>query len=53
MTEDSSSRKRTDRPGPEPERLKIEGPWEEAIKKALRKKKPPEGSPKEEKQGKE
>ena len=26
--------------GPEPQRVKIEGEWEEAVKKALRKKKP-------------
>jgi len=27
--------------GPEPERLKIEGGWEEAVEKALQKKAPP------------
>jgi hypothetical protein len=32
-------------PGPEPERLKIEGDWEEAMKRALGKKRPPEGWP--------
>jgi len=29
------------RRGPDPERLKVEGPWEEAVKKALKKPKPP------------
>jgi hypothetical protein len=32
-------------PGPEPERLKIEGDGEEAMKRALGKKRPPEGWP--------
>lgn len=33
--------------GPEPERLKIEGmTWQQAIKKALSKPRPPEGWPK-------
>ena len=32
-------------PGPEPERLKIEGDWEEAMKRALGKKRPSEGWP--------
>jgi hypothetical protein len=31
--------------GPEPERLKIQGDWKVAIKKSLRKQKPPEGWP--------
>jgi hypothetical protein len=29
------------KPGPEPERVKIEGDWEEAVKRALEKKRPP------------
>ncbi len=29
--------------GPEPERLKIDGKWEDAVDKALRKEKPKEG----------
>lgn len=33
------------KPGPDPERLKIEGDWEEAAKKAMQKKRPPEGWP--------
>lgn len=31
--------------GPDPERVKFEGDWEEAIRKALRKERPPEGWP--------
>lgn len=31
--------------GPEPERVKIDEDWEEAIKKALRKERPKEGWP--------
>jgi hypothetical protein len=31
------------KPGPEPERVKIEGDWEEAVKRALEKKRPPGG----------
>lgn len=34
------------KPGPDPERLKIEGDWEEAMGEALKKKKPPDGWPK-------
>ena len=37
-------------PGPEPETLKIEGDWKDAMKKALPKKKPAEGWPKPPKQ---
>lgn len=33
------------KPGSEPERLKIDVDWEEAIKRALAKKRPPEGWP--------
>lgn len=36
--------------GPDPERVKIEGDWEEAVKKALRKERPKEGWPKPEKE---
>jgi hypothetical protein len=32
--------------GPKPDILKIEGKWQEAVKKSLSKKKPPEGWPK-------
>jgi hypothetical protein len=32
-------------PGPDPERLKIEGDWEDAVKKAMGKKRPKEGWP--------
>jgi hypothetical protein len=33
-------------PGPKPDVLKIKGPWQEAMRKSLQKKKPPEGWPK-------
>ena len=33
------------KPGSDPERLKIEGTFEDAVRKALRKPKPPEGFP--------
>jgi hypothetical protein len=36
----------TPQPGPKPDLLKIEGDWEEAVKKSLEKEKPPEGWPK-------
>jgi hypothetical protein len=32
--------------GPKPERLKVKGNWQRAIKQSLAKKKPPEGWPK-------
>ncbi len=32
-------------PGPEPERLKIDGDWEDAVKKAMGRPKPAEGWP--------
>jgi hypothetical protein len=32
--------------GPKPEMLKLEGPWEEAVAKALKKKRPEGGWPK-------
>ena len=38
--------KKPKKPGPEPERLKIEGNWEDAIKQSLEKKKPSQGWPK-------
>ncbi|MDB5355309.1 MAG: hypothetical protein JWN24_1762 [Phycisphaerales bacterium] len=34
------------KPGPKPDTLKIEGNWEDAVKKSFAKKKPPEGWPK-------
>ena len=37
----------TTEPGPRPDRVKGEDDWEDAVKKALKKKKPPEGWPKE------
>jgi hypothetical protein len=33
-------------PGPKPERLKLKGPWQDAVRKSLQKEKPPEGWPK-------
>jgi hypothetical protein len=33
-------------PGPKPDRLKLKGPWQDAVKKSLQKKKPSEGWPK-------
>lgn len=39
-------RKEPAKRGPVPERLKIEEPWGEAVRKALKKKRPPEGWPK-------
>jgi hypothetical protein len=32
--------------GPVPKRIKVDGKWEEAIKRSLEKKKPPDGWPK-------
>jgi hypothetical protein len=33
------------KPGPKPDHLKLDGDWEEAAKKLVRKPKPPEGWP--------
>jgi hypothetical protein len=33
-------------PGPKPDTLKIEGNWQDAVKRSLQKKKPAEGWPK-------
>jgi hypothetical protein len=33
------------KPGPDPDRLNLEGDWEELVGDALRKKRPPEGWP--------
>jgi hypothetical protein len=50
--EDNSEDEETDfkkvraKPGPKPERLKIKGNWQAALKKSLAKKKPLEGWPK-------
>ncbi len=40
---------RKKRPGPDPERVKIEGDWEEAVGEALKKPRPEDGWPKPEK----
>lgn len=37
---------RENRPGPKPEVLKIDMDWQDAIKLAMQKKKPPDGWPK-------
>jgi hypothetical protein len=42
----SGSKKPNAAPGPKPDRLKLKGNWQAAIKKSLMKKKPPEGWPK-------
>lgn len=41
------------RPGPKPDHLKIDVPWEDAVKKALEKKRPEGGWPDPEKDEKE
>jgi hypothetical protein len=38
--------KKAVRPGPKPDTLKLRGNWRDAVKRSLRKKKPPEGWPK-------
>jgi hypothetical protein len=38
--------KQKQKPGPKEERLVIEGPWKEAVKRSFEKKKPPDGWPK-------
>ena len=39
------AKKRQNKPGPKEDRLKLEGPWEEAVKKLVRKEKPEGGWP--------
>jgi len=41
-----TTKKERETPGPKPDILKLEEDWREAVKKSLRKKKPPEGWPK-------
>jgi len=43
----TAKKQATKKRGPEPERLKIKGRWQDAVKKSLAKKKPSEGWPKE------
>lgn len=43
MAKDADKKKK---PGPDPDHLKLEGDWEDAMKKALEKKRPKEGWPK-------
>jgi hypothetical protein len=42
-------KKQNPKPGPKPDQLKIEGNWEDAVKKAVNKEKPEGGWPKEDK----
>lgn len=44
-----AKKKHDNKPGPEPDTLKIEGDWEKAAQKAMAKPKPPGGWPKPEK----
>jgi hypothetical protein len=39
-------RKLTKTPGPKPDRLKIDGPWDAAMARSLKAQKPPDGWPK-------
>ncbi len=43
---------KTEKPGPKPDRLKIKDDWESAVSKALKKKRPEGGWPKDDKAGK-
>jgi hypothetical protein len=45
MSHSEPKRKKSNR-GPDPERVKIDMEWDEAIKKAVKKPRPPEGWPK-------
>jgi len=42
----AENKKKSDTPGPKPERLKLKGNWKDLVKKSLSKKKPGEGWPK-------
>ena len=44
MSEDTENKKKR-KHGPEPERVKTDKPWEDAVKDALKKKRPPDGWP--------
>jgi hypothetical protein len=44
-----AKKKQKNKRGPKPDTLKIEGDWEQAMKKAIRKEKPEEGWPKHDK----
>lgn len=42
-SKDKIKKQRNGKPGPEPELLKVDGGWEDAVKKSLKKKRPPKG----------
>lgn len=46
MSEKKKQKEREKKPGPQADRLRIEGDWENAIENALLKKRPPGGWPK-------
>jgi hypothetical protein len=46
-----TKRTKREKSGPKPDTLKIEGTWESAVGKALKKKRPEKGWPKEKKKG--
>jgi hypothetical protein len=46
MAKESKPLKKASTPGPKPDRLKIKGSWQSAMRKSLTKRKPPEGWPK-------
>ena len=48
-----AERKKPKPPGPEPEHLQLDGDWGENLRKALEKKRPPDGWPKPKKKGRE
>jgi hypothetical protein len=45
-------KKKRQKRGPKPDKLQIDGDWQEALKKAVKKKKPENGWPEEEKEQK-
>lgn len=49
----SSETRKDGHPGPDPERLNVQGPWEDAAKKVVRKKPEPEQDVPEERKGSE
>jgi hypothetical protein len=43
------SKKKKHTPGPDPDRLKLDGNWRDAVRKAVRKRRPKKGWPREKK----